>query len=266
MTLEQYNAAIRPKVHGSWNFHNQLTDLDFFVMLSSLSVIGGFASQCNYSAGNTFEDALARHRTTRGLHGASIDIAIVQSVGDVAENRGVAERLKKTGYKELSEDDVLKAIESSITSSPQVQMLLRLNGAMWGESGLARDQRFSALTARQTDSGFSRPTKAALGEVGGLIAAAATLNEGAAVVLDLLTKQLKDIFMITAAEVDLSKSLSAFGIDSLVAVSLHNLLALRCGTEVSIFDIMQSASIAALSMTVASRSSHLDPCLVSSHE
>lgn len=263
MTLEQYNAAIRPKVHGSWNLHHQLVDLDFFVMLSSLSGIGGFASQCNYSAGNTFEDALARYRTSKGLHGASIDIGIVKSVGYVAENRGTADRLKKSGYKELTEDDVLKAIESSIISSPQTQMLLGLNGADWEESGLARDQRFTALTARQSSSATS-VSKVASGELSGLIAAATTLEEAAAVVLDGITKKLMDIFMITEAEVDPSKSLSGFGVDSLVAVELRNMLALRTGAEVSIFDIMQSASIQALSVTVASKSSHIDPLLVPS--
>jgi len=56
MTLEQYNAALRPKVHGSWNLHKLLSknDLEFFVMLSSLSGVVGLASQCNYAAGGTF--------------------------------------------------------------------------------------------------------------------------------------------------------------------------------------------------------------------
>jgi hypothetical protein len=161
MTLDQYNAAIRPKVHGSWNLHKSLgNDLDFFVMLSSLSGVVGFASQCNYAAGGTFQDALARYRASTGLHGASIDIGIVQSVGYVAENQGTAERLRKSGYKVLTEDDVLGAIESAIISSPQRQMLLGLNGANWDESGMARDQRFTPLRFRQSASSATATIKA----------------------------------------------------------------------------------------------------------
>ena len=137
MTLDQYNAAIRPKVHGSWNLNTLLSsdDLDFIVMLSSLSGVVGFASQCNYAAGGTFQDVLTRYRAAKGLHGASIDIGIVQSVGCVAENQGTAERLRSSGYKVLTEEDVLGAIESAVASSPQNQMLL----VSTGQTGKSRE-------------------------------------------------------------------------------------------------------------------------------
>ena len=81
MTLSAYRTAILPKVHGSWKLHTLFPTVDFFVMLSSLSGIVGQASQCNYGAGNTYQDALARHRMAQNLHGASIDIGAVKSVG-----------------------------------------------------------------------------------------------------------------------------------------------------------------------------------------
>jgi aryl carrier-like protein len=267
MTLEQYNAALRPKVHGSWNLHKLLSknDLDFFVMLSSLSGVVGLASQCNYAAGGTFQDALARHRAVKGLHGASIDIGVVQSVGYVAENQETADRLRKSGYKVLTEEDVLAAIESAIASSPQRQMLLGLNGANWDASGMARDQRFTALKVRASASDASSAPKAgSSGELSGLIAAATTFSEAADVVCKGITNKLMDIFMIAEAEVDASKSLSAYGVDSLVAVELRNMLALRVGAEVSIFDLIQSPSITALAASVAAKSSHIDPALVPS--
>jgi aryl carrier-like protein len=83
-------------------------------------------------------------------------------------------------------------------------------------------------------------------------------------VLKSITNKLMDIFMIAETEVDPSKSLSVYGVDSLVAVELRNMLALRAGAEVSIFDIMQSPSITALASTVASKSSHIDSSLVPS--
>lgn len=77
-----------------------------------------------------------------------------------------------------------------------------------------------------------------------------------------ITKKLVDIFMLAEAEVSPSLGLSDYGVDSLVAVELRNMLALRAGSETSIFDIMQSTSITSLASAVATKSSYLDKSLV----
>lgn len=268
MTLEDYNAGIRPKVHGTWNLHQQLSghELDFFVMLSSLVGIAGYASQSSYSAGGAFQDALARYRTARGLPCVAIDLGQVKSVGYVAETDGTAERLLKQGFTLLSEDDVLRTIESAIISPFSTQLIVGLNtgpGRHWEEATMARDLRFSSLRYRQSAQNTANASRAGSTDLGGKIAAASTLDEAAEVVVEGITKKLMDIFMIEEAEVIPSKPLSNYGVDSLVAVELRNMLALRAGAEVSIFDIMQSVSITALGATVASKSSHIDPSLVS---
>lgn len=267
MTLEDYYVAIRPKVQGSWNLHQQLSShgLDFFVMLSSLAGIVGYASQSNYSAGGTFQDALARYRRAKGLPCVTIDLGMVKSVGYVAENDGAADRMKRQGHMALSEDDVLGAIESAITSPLSTQMLFGLNtgpGPHWEDSPMARDLRFSSLRYRQSSQNTTSVSKAGSTDLGGKIAAASSFDEAVEVIIDGITKKLMAIFMIAEEEVTPSKALSDYGVDSLVAVELRNMLALRAGAEISIFDIMQSASLTALAAMVASKSSHIDPCLV----
>ena len=267
MTLEDYYAAVRPKVQGSWNLHEQFSgqELDFFVMLSSLAGIVGYASQCNYSAGGTYQDALARYRVVNGLPAVSIDLGVVKSVGYVAENDGTAERLKKTGHTVLSEEDVLAAVESAIISPPSAQLMLGLNtgpGPHWEDSPMARDSRFTSLKYRQSAQNAATANKAGSTDLGGQIATAATFDEAVEIIVRGITKKLTDIFMIAEAEVSPSMALSDYGVDSLVAVELRNMLALRAGSETSIFDIMQSTSITALATMVASKSSHIDPGLV----
>ncbi|KAF7846251.1 hypothetical protein BT93_L4765, partial [Corymbia citriodora subsp. variegata] len=80
MTHDQWNGAIRPKVHGSWNLHERFSskNIEFFILLSSLSGIVGLPAQCNYAAGNAYQDALAKFRLSQGLHAAAIDIGVVQ--------------------------------------------------------------------------------------------------------------------------------------------------------------------------------------------
>ncbi|KAL8907696.1 MAG: hypothetical protein Q9207_001265 [Kuettlingeria erythrocarpa] len=267
MTLEDYYAATHPKVQGSWNLHQHLRQqpLDFFIMLSSLAGIVGYASQCNYSAGGTFQDALARHRTAQGLPGVAIDLGVVKSVGYVAENDGTAERLKKTGHTVLSEDDVLKAVESAIASPHATQLMLGLNtgpGPHWEESPMARDLRFSSLRYRQSAQSPSNASKGGSTDLGDRIAAASTLDEAVEAVSQTVTKKLVEIFMLAEAEISPSMALSDYGVDSLVAVELRNMLVLRANSETSIFDIMQSTSITALATTVASRSGYINKSLI----
>ncbi|KAH8799819.1 hypothetical protein F5884DRAFT_905307 [Xylogone sp. PMI_703] len=268
MKLEDWSAAVRPKVQGSWNLHQQLskTDLDFFVILSSLAGICGYASQANYSAGGSFEDALAKYRTKNGQPGVAIDIGIVKSVGYVAETEGTAERLiGNSGYMLLSEDDVLKAVESAILTPYSGQILLGLNEGSnrpWEETQIARDLRFSSLRYQDLAQNSGNTNKAGSSDLLSKIAAATSFDEAAQVVMEGITKKLMDIFMIEESEVNPAKSLSSYGVDSLVAVELRNMLSLRAGADISIFDIMQSSSITSLAATVAAKSSHIDPSLI----
>lgn len=71
---------------GTLNLHNSLPDLNFFVMLSSLTGVAGNTSQANHAAGNTFQDALARHCTAKGQPAVSLDLGAVEDVGFVAES------------------------------------------------------------------------------------------------------------------------------------------------------------------------------------
>ena len=268
MKLEDWSAAVRPKVQGSWNLHEQLskTELDFFIMLSSLAGICGYASQANYSAGGSFEDALAKYRTASGLPGVAIDIGIVKSVGYVAETDGTAERLiVNSGYMTLSEDDVLGAIESAIISPYSGQILLGLSEGSnrpWEETQIARDLRFSSLRYQNLAENSGVAAKTGGNDLSGKIAAATTFDQAVGICSEGITKKLMDIFMIDEVDLNPSSSLSSYGVDSLVAVELRNMLSLRAGADISIFDIMQSATITTLAVTVASKSSYIDTSLV----
>ena len=53
MTHAQWSKTIRCKVNASWNLHQLLpSDLDFFLLLSSIVGIYGSPGQANYAAAN----------------------------------------------------------------------------------------------------------------------------------------------------------------------------------------------------------------------
>lgn len=262
MTIGNYNAAIRPKVQGSLNLHHQLgSDLEFFIMLSSLAGVIGVASQSNYTAGGAFQDALARHRISTGLHGVALDIGAVKEVGYVAGNQSVYDRLARMGCRLLGEEEVLSAVESAILyPCPQVMVGINTGASLDGhDTMLARESRFDALRYRQFSNSGSNAPKANGGadNLADKLSSASSLDIAAELVVHALIKKLVAIFMIPEEEILVTKSMAAFGVDSLVAVELRNMLALQAGAEVSIFDIMQSPSLASLSSTVASTSAYV---------
>ncbi len=271
MSLDDYTGGLAPKVAGSWNLHSHFAtqdSLDFYIMLSSLVGVIGFASQSNYSAGGAYQDALASYRVQQGLPGVSIDLAAVKSVGYLAEDDGAKtiEALQRQGFMALSEDDVLTAIGSAISTPYAGSLVLGLNTGppanhSDGSAAVDRDLRFACLAYQPTDSdgdenGDALKTAAAHGgdDLAIRLAASTTLDEAAGHVVDALARKLTDIFLLADGDVVPSKSLGEFGVDSLVAVELRNMVGLRAGAEMSIFEIMQSASVGELARGVAVRS------------
>ncbi|KAH6857080.1 hypothetical protein B0I37DRAFT_301053 [Chaetomium sp. MPI-CAGE-AT-0009] len=266
MTLDDHNAALAPKVQGSWNLHQyfaQHDDLDFYIMLSSLIGVVGFASQANYSAGGAFQDALARHRAEQGLAGVSIDLGIVKSVGYLADDEQgkTISALQRHGFTALSEDDVLAAIGSAIATPYAGSLALGLNTGPTKEedSPLQRDLRFASLSHQATENGGSKtgsstPHPSNNNDLATLLTNSTTLAEAAGHVASAVARKLTDIFMLGDGDVVACKSLASYGVDSLVAVELRNMLALKAGADLSIFDIMQSASLAGLADAVAVKS------------
>jgi hypothetical protein len=130
---------------------------------------------------------------------------------------------------------------------------------------MGRDPRFLPLKYRRppqaggaqqggdssSSGGASKPLSAQLQEAG-------SHSEATQLVGDAIASKLGDIFMIPADDIDLAKAPAQYGVDSLVAVELRNMLILQAASDVSIFSILQSASLAALASDVVAKSAHVE--------
>jgi NADPH:quinone reductase-like Zn-dependent oxidoreductase len=276
MTLQDWQTAVGPKVTATWNLHTQFAQpgsLDFFVMLSSLSATLGWASQGNYAAGGSYQDAFARRRCSMGLPAVSLDLGMVKGVGYVSESRAVLDRVNKGGQSlPLSDQDVTRALGAAVLDPfAQPQILLGLNsgpGSQWdpaNKSAMGRDARFLPLRYRQAigargqndaassesgDEGTTKPLSTKLKEAG-------SNDEAGRLVGDAVAAKLADIFMIPLTEIDLTQSPAWYGVDSLVAVELRNMLMLQAAADISIFNILQSVSLAALAMDAVAKSAYV---------
>ncbi len=270
MSYDSWQAAIHPKVQGTINLHEQLLDrpLDFFIMLSSLIGISGHASQANYAAGSSFQDAFARYRTAQDLPATSIDVGWVKSVGHVAETKGVAERMARMAYMQLEQDKLLRILESAIRNpkrtletSQIVTGIGPVETARQFDQPWRQEPRFAALngiaegvvtkdSAGKGPKGESKILKDSL-------ANAFTWEEAVAAVVAAVVGKLSDMFSLPEAEIDASLPMSEYGVDSLVAVELRNWLFAKAGAEMSMFDMLQSKSLTALAEKVTRKSSFL---------
>ncbi|KAI0470455.1 KR domain-containing protein [Xylariaceae sp. FL0804] len=119
MELRDWEAVISPKIQGTWNLHNALSQqpLDFFVLFSSFGGLIGQRGQGNYAAASTFLDAFVQFRRGQGLSASVLDVGAVADVGFLAERPDLVRAFRTDGYMLLRERDVLDSLELAIKTS-----------------------------------------------------------------------------------------------------------------------------------------------------
>ena len=269
MTLSDWDKAIKPKVTGSWNLHLVLPkDLDFYIMLSSTTGIIGHGGQSNYAAGNTFQDALAEYRTSRGEKATTIDLGVVLDDGMVAEDPELLQRLLRKGYwKPMPFKDVLLLLDfycdparnspgqfkSQVVTGLELPADLRLRGddippVMREPSFRIVDQMPASgqVAVKKSDSGPDTKTAFVQAE---------SVADAEVVAADAFKAKLSRILGIPIEGLGMDDRMQSYGIDSLVAVELRNWLGSELGADVAVFEIVGNATIRGIGQIVTAKSS-----------
>lgn len=267
MTPTQWTDATAAKVTATQNLDRLFPgagDLDFFIMLSSAFGVIGSASQANYTAGGTFQDAVARRRASAGLPGITIDLGMVHGVGYVADNKtGVADRLLASGHRPLRKQDIFQLLDYCVrhpVRTPRTaQLVTGLASSAVRKQSWGKEWRFAALDghdACRSDSSHSKPgtTGSDATRLRETLSSASTAEEARNLVEDAVVDKLADMFVIPKQDIDASQPLSKYGVDSLVAVELRNWLVPSTQCELSIFDLLRASSLRDLAETIATRS------------
>ena len=268
MSRETFEAAVEPKVDGSWNLHNLLPNgLDFFILLSSLVGIGaGGFGQSNYACGNAYQDALARYRVSRGEKAVSLNLGLVTSVGYLAEHQGLGNRLLTTGATLVHEADIFAVLEyfcnpALIVPSPlEAQVLIGL-----GDPASLRAQGIEELDwmqlplfrplhqiARRKDASTPRSRRMIDFEVAA--AKAECMADVGVIAQEALVNKLADVLSMDKGDIDQTKSVNAHGVDSLAAVEIRQWSLKILQADIPIFEILGNLSIQELARKMARRS------------
>lgn len=267
MTFSQWNLTIHSKVQSSWNLHQQLPQsLDFFILLSSLSGICGNVSQSNYAAGCTFQDSLARFRLLKGLNAVAIDIGWMRDIGIVAENTLYQQiRRRERDTKEVEGTELIALLEICCEPSRPSLPLAKsqvLIGARTPADALILGEPIPPLLQRPLFSGFSQLVGGARRDVKDkdtlssevLFRQATRPEERTEILTKALVARLARALDISPGDVEPTKFLSDYGVDSLMAVELRNWVGKDFHAEIAVFDITGGTSIAALASLVVKRS------------
>ncbi|RYP41495.1 hypothetical protein DL767_001000 [Monosporascus sp. MG133] len=263
LSLEDVEVVLRPKVEGSKNldelFHS--TDLDFFILFSSMGCIIGSPGQSNYAAANMFMSTLAAQRRKRGVVASIIDIAMLLGVGYVAQaieegDSSIESQLQKLQYLAISESDFhdifTAAIESGKPGSgldPEVVTGLGEHpDAPW-----ARIPRFWHLTSRNMGVGETSHQTPSTGNIQALLAEAPNDQEVLSILETAFSRKLGSILQLPAEKIAKSAPLTSLGIDSLVAVEIRSWFLKQCEVDMPVLKVLSSASLTEICRDAARR-------------
>ncbi len=224
MTFEQWSQATQPKVAGSWNLHKHMpSDLDFFIMLSSMAGVIGNPGQANYSAAGTYQDALSQHRRSKGLTSMTIDLGIVSDVGYIAENPEQFERLDYLENLFISERDLHLILSAAMLGKTRdglpipAQLVTGVGKELLAEgslgSAMSADLKYTELhSSLQNGSSIIDSSEDAL--IKENLRSATSVREACIIVETVLSTQLARALNMEPADVDLEKPMHAFGGES----------------------------------------------------
>ncbi|KAL6854018.1 polyketide synthase [Trichoderma novae-zelandiae] len=272
MTFADWDTAIKPKTVGSWNVYHSISAAGhdpFHIFLASSSGIIGNRGQANYAAGNCFQDSFARHLRQQGKHAVALDLGPVLGAGMLAENEDILDTLRSNGFFGIPHDDFLTVVKHAITGemTPGVPVPPQITVAV-GTGGLnaqinAADPYWTraALYSYLNLVDIAPPNLADDGDAGNkdmraMLAAAASFEEASSIVRDGLSVMLAKAMNMVPSEIDMNKSLNAYGVDSLVAVTIRNWILNNCGVQISVFEILSDSPIAEMATMIAEKGGH----------
>ncbi|KAI8950362.1 hybrid PKS-NRPS protein [Xylaria longipes] len=275
MTFEDMEIALKPKVEGSELLCTHLPrELDFFVMLSSISGVIGKFGQANYNAANMFMASLARQRRAQGLVASVLDIGMVLGVGLVARNGTKYETpLRAVNCLPIAEQEVHAIFAEAVVASRlpldaqgrPLQELMNDGEIITGikDCVVGRDNppwmnnpRFAHLI---TGKGLGAEKAGDINEVNddthvGLeqqLDGALNQAEATGLVETEFVSKIANLLQMPSDKVYSNVPLIDIGVDSLLAVEIRTWILHEVGIDLPILKVLSGANITELSATIA---------------
>ena len=253
MSYDQWSISTRPKIKGTTNLHRATihSNLDFFVCFSSASAVVGAMGQANYSAANTYLDALMSHRRSLGLEGVTMNCGMIVGVGAVAEDAALENTMRRIGYDAVNEEELLYQIEEAVTSR---------NKSRQGGRGIDEHQTITGINLGGKDFYWvSKPlfrnlyANLDLGADGANPVAGKPLMESlreaednearVPILCEAFKEKISVVLGVSTDTIQAANPLAAYGLDSIVAIEFRKWFLKSVNVDLQIFDILGAKSI-----------------------
>lgn len=215
--------AFRAKVAGGWNLHTAFlqTDLDLFVLFSSVSTILESPGLASYAAANAFLDGLAALRKAAGRPAVSIDWGFWGEVGMGARHETESGKsLTPTGIRPLSNHEGLDAFGRLLATSDARRVVLPSDWQAWKQAypSAASNPFLSSLTGQGIETARAQLPN---GEIRRRLLELHS-SERSESLRGLVADEIARILGRNPSDLDLEAPLVRLGFDSLMAVELRN--------------------------------------------
>lgn len=280
MTYEQWSTATHPKMQGSSNLDATLPhDMDFFVFLSSASGIIGNRGQGNYAAGNVYQDALAHFHEYVSATGkyVSIDLGPVMGAGMLENDEETCTILKKSGFFMVMLEHFLFLVErvmakdnpdcmrvpAQIVTGVGTGGLIAQNNVsdpFWAESKMFEILNKIDEPTLPSDSRSVTPASSSFnsfssqGSGRSLLCGlkhAESVEDAGVIMTGGCINYLSVSLSMDPQDMDADKSLTAYGVDSLVTSSFRSWIFKSVGVKMNDMEVIGAASIGELAMAIA---------------
>ncbi|OJJ70102.1 hypothetical protein ASPBRDRAFT_31978 [Aspergillus brasiliensis CBS 101740] len=249
MHYTDFQAVTASKVSGAWNLHDALCSqpLDFFIALSSVSGVVGNKGQAAYAAANVFLDGFMEWRRNQGLPGTSIALTAVRDAGYLAtvDPARRAEILRTIGTEGMTEAEVLALLAAAVTGDLAHQAIIGLASStrepMW-----APDAKFDLLTPKTNDDKGDVADDATHLPLHMQLAQASSKEEKVQICYGALASKLAQVLVLSLEDIEPSLSVSALGLDSLVAIELRSWIAREARANVQVLELLSTGSLGAV--------------------
>ncbi|WP_328474034.1 SDR family NAD(P)-dependent oxidoreductase [Streptomyces sp. NBC_00448] len=254
MTPEQLERVMRPKLEAALLLDELTagTDLQSFVLFSSVAALIGSAGQGNYAAANAGLDALAAWRRAQGRPAVSLAWGLWAAETGMTGELDAAQltRLSRMGVQPMAAEfglellDAAQRVDAALVAPVQLDLAALRAQARTGTAvpllaGLVRSP--------------GRPARAGGGGSLATRLAGVEREQWEQVALELVTAQVAAVLGHAAASaVDAERAFKELGFDSLAAVELRNRLAQATGFKLPatlVFDHPTSAAVARFLVT-----------------
>ncbi|XP_029611603.1 probable polyketide synthase 1 [Salmo trutta] len=211
-----YEKVLKPKVNGALNLHHatKLCKLDYFVCYSSISAFIGNAAQTNYCAANSFLDTFCQYRRNIGLAGQSISWGAL-NLGLLLDKDHFQRFLAAKGMMVMGVAEIHESLEQCLLLNRPQQVVCKFSFKNLMRHVLAHNASLNIRLGALVNEGITKEK----GEVAGYDQTTVSMSPS-----EYVKSVLRETLGVENDELNDDSSLTALGIDSMLAMTLQNLL------------------------------------------